>query len=146
MEKIAKSIADIENWFGDLEEIAIKKLEDLNDLKNFHSTSMILFSIINRTIDIGEDIVAEKKLGFPSSYREIFDILKKNGIIDEGLNKKLSALVFYRNLFAHEYYSFTEKDVYAALKKVKGVRMFLKKTKEVLKEDQKKKSKKKTKK
>ena len=96
----------------------IKDVEDLKNFKNFHATSMLVFSIINRTIDIGEEIVAKEKLGFPSSYREVFEILADNKIIDEKLKQNLSKLVYYRNLFAHEYFSFTKKEVFDAFQKM----------------------------
>lgn len=133
MEKIAKAIADIENWFKELEKLCIKNVEDLNDPRNFHTTSMLVFSIINRTIDIGEEVVAKERLGFPSSYREVFEILEKNSIINEKLKENLSRLVFYRNLFAHEYFSFSKKEVSDALQEVKEVETFVLRVKKFLK-------------
>ncbi|MEM7827029.1 MAG: HepT-like ribonuclease domain-containing protein [Candidatus Aenigmatarchaeota archaeon] len=120
MERIAQAIADIEKWFKELKKLDIKRLENLDDSRNFYTASMLIFSIINRTIDIGEELIAIKRLGFPSSYREIFEILEKNRVIDEELMKKLSRLVFYRNLFAHEYFSFSKKDVFNTLQMIKN--------------------------
>lgn len=125
MEKIAKIIADIEKWFLQLDSFDIRNLDDLEDAKNFHAVSMLLFSIINGTITIGEETIATKRLGFPSSYREVFEILNKEKIISKYLSKEMSELVTYRNLFAHEYWSFTKKDVWEALQKIKNVKLFV---------------------
>lgn len=96
-ERITHIIGDIEKYFTDLKEMEIKELDDLEDKKNFYSVSMILFSILNRAIDLGEEIVAGKKLGVPSTYKEIFKLLMQNKNIDKGMEKELSELVFYRN-------------------------------------------------
>ena len=84
-----------------------------------------MFSIINRAIDLGEEIVSYKKLGFPGRYREIFYLLEKNRIINEKSYNELSDLVYFRNLAAHEYHTFTENDVFNALKKISTVNNFI---------------------
>ncbi len=129
MEKVAMTIADIENWFSQLDGFGIERIEDLSDAKNFHAVSMLLFSIINGAISIGEEIIAGKKLGFPSSYREVFGILEKNKIISGELSVKMAELVSYRNIFAHEYWSFSEKDVWEAMQKISGVKEFVRQAK-----------------
>ena len=55
---------------------------------------MALFSALNRTIDLGSEIVMANNLGIPSTYRDIFKLLSKNGFIDKTLEKELSRLVF----------------------------------------------------
>lgn len=129
MEKIAMTIADIENWFSQLDGFGIKRIEELGDAKNFHAVSMLLFSIINGAITIGEEIVANKRLGFPSSYREVFGILEKNKIISGELSAKMAELISYRNIFAHEYWSFSEKDVWEAMQKISSVKEFVRQAK-----------------
>ncbi|ATZ61232.2 MAG: DUF86 domain-containing protein [Methanosarcinales archaeon Met12] len=124
-ERIGKIISDIEKYFRDLEELDIKKIEDLEDKKNFYSLSMVLFSAINRTINLGEEVVVANDIGMPSTYREIFRLLAKNKFIDRRLEKRLSNLVFYRNLLSHEYYDLTEKDVFDVSKRIKVVKQFV---------------------
>ena len=89
MERIAKHMSDIEKWSKELESMDIKRIDDLDDIKNFHATSMVMFSIFNAVISIGEETISTKRLGFPGSYREIFEILEKNKIIDKRLLKKM---------------------------------------------------------
>lgn len=137
-ERIGKIISDIEKYFRDLEGLDIKEIEDLEDKKNFYSLSMVLFSILNRTIDLGEEMVIANDLGMPSTYREIFRLLAKNRFIDRGLEKRLSNLVFYRNLLSHEYYDLTEKDVFDVSKRTKAVKQFVNIVKDVIKNESKK--------
>lgn len=133
MEKSAKIIADIDSWFSQLDKFGIRSVKDLDDPKNFHAVSMLLFSIINGAITLGEEIVATKGLGFPASYREVFEILCRNKIISKERTIEMSGLVGYRNMFAHEYWSFKETDVWAALQKVRVVTTFVTEIKSVLK-------------
>jgi len=120
-----------------MEAINVKTMKDLENKKNFYSVSMIIFSIINRTIDLGEEAVAANNLGTPSTYRDIFHLLKRGGIINDRMKEELSGLASYRNLFSHEYQSLTEKDVYAALLKISAVRDFVKRVKTRVKQHQK---------
>lgn len=103
----------------------MRKIGDLASKERFYAVSMLLFSLINRAIDLGEEIVADKKLGLPGTYREIFYLLEKHKIISKELSKDLSSLVYFRNLAAHEYHTFTENDVYSAFHKIRSVQQFV---------------------
>ena len=132
LERIGKIISDIEKYLRDLEELDIKEAKDLADKRNFYAISMVLLSILNRTIDLGEEIVMANNLGMPSTYKEIFRLLVKNKLIDTNLGEGLSNLVFYRNLLSHEYYELTERDVFDVSQKIGIVKGFAEKIKELL--------------
>ena len=132
IERTARIISDIEKYLRDLEELDIRGAKDLMDKKNFYATSMVLLSILNRTIDLGEEIVMANNLGMPSTYKEIFRLLVKNKLIDTNLGEGLSNLVFYRNLLSHEYYELTEGDVFNVSKKLDIVKGFAERIKELL--------------
>ena len=66
-QRIVAIIRDIEGYFSDLGHINI---DDLKDKTKFYSTSMIMLSIVNRAIDVAEEIVADKKLGFPNLFTD----------------------------------------------------------------------------
>lgn len=135
IERVSKIISDIERYRRDLKELNISNVEDLEDKRNLYSLSMILFSIINRTIDLADEIVVANNLGMPSTYREIFKLLEKNGYIDPGLMEKLSNLVFYRNLLSHEYFDMTEKDVFDVMGKIDTVGQFVGIVKDIVKKE-----------
>lgn len=135
MERITRMISDIERYLRDLKELDIRKVEDLDDKKNLYALSMVLFSITCRTIDLADEIVMANDLGMPSTYREIFKLLAKNGYIDAVLMEKLSNLVFYRNLLAHEYYDVSEKDVFDLAGKMGVVRQFVDVVKDIIKKE-----------
>jgi uncharacterized protein YutE (UPF0331/DUF86 family) len=136
VERIGKIISDIERYFRDLEleGLNIKNVEDLEDRKDFYAISMVLFSILNRAIDLGDEIVMANNLGMPSTYKEIFRLLTRNEFIGKDMGEDLSNLVFYRNLLSHEYYDLTEEDVFEVSKKISIVKNFVERIKEVIKE------------
>ncbi|MBC8521351.1 MAG: DUF86 domain-containing protein [Methanomicrobia archaeon] len=136
VERIGKIISDIEKYFRDLEleGLNIKKVEDLEDRKDFYAISMVLFSILNRAIDLGDEIVMANNLGMPSTYKEIFRLLTRNEYIGKDIGEELSNLVFYRNLLSHEYYDLTEEDVFEVFKRIDIVKKFVGRIKEILRE------------
>ena len=131
-ERIGKIMSDIERYFRDLEGLNIKRVEDLEDKKNFYAISMLLFSILNRTIDLGNEIIMANNLGMPSSYKEIFRLLIKNKFINRNIGEELSNLVFYRNLLSHEYYDLTEEDGFEVFRRINIVKKFVEGTKDIL--------------
>ncbi len=137
-ERIVIMIRDIERFFTDLDKFQIKSESDLYPFDKFYGVSMVLFSIVNRAIDLGEEIVTYKKLGFPNKYREIFELLHKNKIISERLSLDFSDLIHFRNLAAHEYQTLKEKEVYIAFQRMKAVNDFIAVIKKLLQEEIKK--------
>jgi uncharacterized protein YutE (UPF0331/DUF86 family) len=121
-EKILKIIGNLEKYFNDLKELNVKSAESLTKEK-FYSLSMILFAILNRAIDLGEEIVRENKMGIASSYKEIFQILNRNGVISNEVAKQMEYLVSMRNVLAHEYFDVTEKSIYEISKKINSVEL-----------------------
>jgi len=71
-------------------------------------------------------------LGIPSTYRDIFKLLSKNGFIDKTLEKELSRLVFYRNLLSYGYYDLTDKDIFDVLGRRDVIKQFVEKIKKLL--------------
>ena len=72
---------------------------------------MLLFSIINSTIDIADNLKFWKKLGKTSTYYEIFEVIYNNNLINEELFRKLTYLISQRNILAHDYGQFNKKDL-----------------------------------
>ncbi|MFN3407193.1 MAG: type VII toxin-antitoxin system HepT family RNase toxin [Caldimicrobium sp.] len=85
--------------------------KDVSDYYIYTALAMECFQAVNTLIEIGEWIVAEKRLGFPSTYREIFELLYKEKIIDKPTLESIKRLIFLRNLISHEYYKITENEL-----------------------------------
>jgi len=131
-ERIARIIGDIERYLSDLQALNITEVSELEDRRNFYAASMLLFSILNRTIDLGEELVAANNLGMPSTYKEIFEFLVRDKLVTASLGAELSKLVFYRNLLSHEYHRLSEADVIDVSRRMNIVKEFVNKAKELL--------------
>ena len=79
------------------------KEKDISDYLVYNTLAMECFQAVNALIEIGGYIVTKKKLGFPSTYREIFELLQKDGMMNEEMFNATKRLVFLRDLIAHEY-------------------------------------------
>lgn len=135
IQRIGKIIGDLNRFQDDLAGLNIRTVRDLNDKKNFYSASMLLFSILNRCIDLGEEIVTAKNVGTPATYRDIFVLLGRKKIIPPAMEQKLSSLMRLRNALAHEYEDFSEKDVFEGLRLVGVVSDFIIVVKALLKNE-----------
>ncbi|GEM_PF-2477843 len=62
--------------------LEIEKIEHLEDMRNFYAASMILFSMLNRTFDLGSEITIANNFEIPSTYRDIFKIRKNHSMFD----------------------------------------------------------------
>lgn len=123
LEQIGKIIADLERYFQDLEDYTIR---DSNmTTEQFYGVSMLLFAMLNRTIDLGKEIICGRKRGMPTSYKEIFQILEKERLISEGLSQELQWLAGQRNVLAHEYFDVTKKSIYLVYTKRKAMKDFM---------------------
>jgi uncharacterized protein YutE (UPF0331/DUF86 family) len=134
MERLGTICSDIRRYLRDLDDLGIREAGDLHDKRNFYAVSMILFSLLNRIIDLGSEMTIAHDLGVPSTYREIFTLLRKNGYIDEDLSGELRRLVTYRNLLSHEYQGISGEQVFELTKKVDVIKKFAKIMQEKIKE------------
>lgn len=126
IERLGKIFSDLDRYFADMNELHIKTPEDLKTKTNFYSVSMILLSSINRILDLGEEIIETKNIGFPSRYKDIFWLLSKAKIIDTKFQTELSKLVDDRNVLSHEYFVIREKDVFKMISKISLMKKFVK--------------------
>lgn len=128
-ERIALMIKDIERYLADLSEIRGK-----TDTKYYYAVSMIVFSAMNRAIDIGNEIIAgTSRIPVPGSYKETFELLSKNHVISAGTEKKMRGLMKYRNIIAHAYYELSSKEIEMLRKEIVDVMSFIEEIKKHLK-------------
>jgi len=86
-------------------------VQNISDYFVFNTLAMECFQAVNSAIELGELIVSEKNLGFPSRYREIFELLYNAKMISKKTLESFKRLVFLRNLIAHEYYMITDEEL-----------------------------------
>ena len=93
--------------------ISLRELRSDRDKQNMVLHALLVS--IQASIDIANHIIAEKSLQKPSTYREIFEILSKEGIISSELGDSLSDLAGFRNVLVHIYWRVNFEQVYRVL-------------------------------
>ncbi len=103
--------------------------ENIGDYFIYNTLAMECFQAANALIEIAEYLVAQKKLGIPSSYREIFELLNKSGFLNPQELEDFKRIVFLRNLIAHEYYRISTEELLEIAKLLGQARNFVERVK-----------------
>ncbi len=107
--------------------------KDISDYFIYSTLAMECFQSVNAMIEIGEWIVTEKKLGFPATYREIFELLHDHKIIDKETFESIKRLIFLRNLISHEYHKITQDELIEMVDLLKKSEKLIERVKEMQK-------------
>lgn len=128
--KINENYNTIEKYLKILEQIKFKNYEEFKSKTiDYLASSMSLFTILNASIEIGEILIEKKELDFPKTYKEIFQILGENNVIEKKLAKKLENFMYQRNMLAHQYEKINPKKIYELLNEKEIFKTFIKETK-----------------
>jgi uncharacterized protein YutE (UPF0331/DUF86 family) len=60
---------------------------------------------VQAALDVASHIVSDERLGEPRTNQELFEILGREGLIDERVARALRAAVGFRNVLVHGYAS-----------------------------------------
>ena len=83
LHRLGKIITDINKYLKELESYNIKNSDDLIESKNYNASSMVIFAILNRLIDLGSELISAEELEAPNSYKDIMPTLSKANIINK---------------------------------------------------------------
>jgi uncharacterized protein YutE (UPF0331/DUF86 family) len=92
-------------------ERCIKRIEEVyegdpDNLLDFTKQDSIILNIqraIEACLDLAMHKISVEKLGVPQNGRDAFEILLKNGYIDETILQKMKSMIGFRNLAVHDY-------------------------------------------
>ena len=77
------------------------------ELENDFNTQDIVILNLQRAcegaIDMAAHLVRARRLGVPQASRDFFELLAQNGLLSAELNKRMQAMVGFRNIAAHDY-------------------------------------------
>ena len=91
---------------------------------------------VSAAIDVSSYLISQKGLERPATYREIFDILARAGLIAEELAAELSDLAGFRNVLVHVYWDLNLEEIYGILQRdLKTLRSFENEIKDLLRRD-----------
>ena len=125
--KLVENILRFEEHLQNARKLADK---DITDYLVYNTLAMECFQAVNALIEIGEYIVTKKRFGFPSTYREIFELIHKNQMITDEVLNAAKRLIFLRNLIAHEYYKIKHGELKEMVELLECVKNFVEKAKE----------------
>ncbi|MEK7396027.1 MAG: HepT-like ribonuclease domain-containing protein [Candidatus Poribacteria bacterium] len=132
--RINKIVRDIYRFLNDLDKMKVESIDDLKNIEKFYAVSMVLFALINRTVDLGDEIVASLNIGMPSKYSDVFYLLRRNDYISRELTQNLILLVDTRNLLSHKYQDFDEEDIFDIMEKAQSIKEFVENMKNLVNE------------
>lgn len=135
IERIGKIIADINKYYKDLGSYKISTANDLHESKTYNASSMVVFTILNRTIDLGSEIISAENLGAPDTYHDIMPILSKAGVMNNEQAGRLNKLIRKRNVLANFYEDMNEKELFKTIREVSKVLDFIEIVKKRIKVD-----------
>jgi uncharacterized protein YutE (UPF0331/DUF86 family) len=85
-----------------------------------------LYLAVQSAIDLSEAVISHKKLRKPTTMSESFSILEEQGLITRDLSARLTGMVGFRNIIAHDYEELDYDIVYDVLhKRLQDIEAFL---------------------
>ena len=135
--KVLSIISDIEKFKEEIKTFGVKNVKDLESPIKLRASSMNIFGILNRLIDLGTELLSENKVGTPSRYEEIMPLLTKAGITNKETAEKIGSLIKKRNYFAHFYQDVSEKEVFNVLQNLDVIEPFIRTIKSIIKKSSK---------
>ncbi|MEJ5250610.1 MAG: HepT-like ribonuclease domain-containing protein [Armatimonadota bacterium] len=110
--RLAESIVRFENHRQAASNL---KEKDLSDYFVFTALAMECFQAVNSLIDIGQAVIAARKMTVPDTYRQVFEVLARHGVISSEAADAGRRLVYLRNLIAHEYHLISLEELLEAV-------------------------------
>ena len=99
---VAKKLALIETCVRELRTLARPELID-KDVREARFVEHTLQVAIQAALDAASHVVADERLGEPSTYRELFAMLERAGYLPEALSGELEKMAGFRNILVHGY-------------------------------------------
>ena len=99
---VAKKLTLVETCLSDLRRLGHPAAID-TDLRERRFVERTLQLAIQAALDVASHIVSDRRLGEPRTNRELFDLLHRDGWIDERLTANLRNMAGFRDILVHGY-------------------------------------------
>ena len=100
---IYSKISIIKNCLKTIEQVTKLDPQNLDDIFIQDVFVLNIQRAVQACIDASNSIIAEKGLKLPITYKESFQLLQKNRIIEKDLAEKMSSMVGLRNIAVNDY-------------------------------------------
>lgn len=103
---VENKISEVKKYLQEVDGFrSLTREEILGDSRTKGALERYLYLSVQSTIHLAEAFVSYMEFRKPSTLRSSFKILGEQGIIEEELAEKLSNMVSFRNVLAHDYVS-----------------------------------------
>ena len=83
--------------------------------ERYGSAGLVDQLAVASTLDLGNHIIADDRLGIVNWYNDIPKILEQNGVIDAKIREKWIQMIGFRNVLVHQYLDVDRSIVYDVL-------------------------------
>jgi uncharacterized protein YutE (UPF0331/DUF86 family) len=101
-ELVAKRLAFIETRLEELRRLS-RPAEIARDVRELRFVEHTLQLAIQAALDVASHVVSDDRLGEPTTNRELFDLLARNGWLPDDVTARLRDMAGFRNLLVHGY-------------------------------------------
>lgn len=115
-ERILNKIDEFDNYLKELEQVLPANFEEYGKIEKKRSCERLLQLSIESIMDTCKLFVSGLRLGLPAEENDIFDKMRKKGLISEEAASLLKQMRGLRNILIHEYAAINDKIVYDILK------------------------------
>ena len=99
---LAKKLAQIETCLSELRRLA-RPDALATDVRERRFVEHTLQIAIQAALDVASHIVSDRRLGEPRTNRELFDLLQRDGWLNQALANSLRNMAGFRNVLVHGY-------------------------------------------
>jgi len=101
---LKNKLSEIQKYLVVLKDYQNKSKEDLaQDQTLKGAVERYLYLLCQSTIDFAEAIISYLNLRKPSTYAEVFEILKEGNIISQNIVLQMKKMTGFRNILTHAY-------------------------------------------
>ena len=101
---IAKKLALIDEYIGELEPLVAHGEQELRkDKLKYHTAERMFQLIVDAMIDINTHIIRQQMLGTPDDLQSTFTLLGDTGVLPKEFAGKIAPMVGLRNAVVHRY-------------------------------------------
>jgi uncharacterized protein YutE (UPF0331/DUF86 family) len=114
-EKVLSKLAEMEGYVTELNDIRPVNFREYKGEKK-RACERLLQIAIEACLDVCNVLVAELRLGLPSSEEDVLERLKNKKVISDVMFKRLRGMRAFRNILVHRYGTIEDKKVFSHLK------------------------------
>lgn len=112
-EVILRRAAEIRKFVSELERLSdLSREAFLQNAERQYAVMHLLQLAIEASINVGNHIVARKRLGIPETYQDTFSLLEKALVLPHDVAEEMMKMARFRNRLVHVYWQLDLEMIY----------------------------------